>query len=566
MKYAMNIVLAVALVVLTSEGVVRGQYQLGDGTGLDNNLQQGSGGVNSPKVRNTAGVYADAVITGNVTGLGAFRGEIDYGAPSEFRGQLSTDDNFSFYRQSYGSAAPLRSRVLGRSNIYGDVGRSPYGGGDSVMIRSGAGATLGGITGRGTDYSSVASVTRSDGGLISNYQSYTRSPRQFNRQTAYYSEQRLAVSRDEAGRMLEVTSSPLMGLNVRPITPSKSTTMGDSYATPADGVTDARLTGQLDVTEPLTDDRGRPISETQLIAQTVSLGERLGSQVLATQYLDQARPTESAEQLASVSKSLDVLLLGDRSVEPGQDVYMDLLGQIKRDALSDRANAAATQPEQGAEPGEAEPTEPTEPSEAENTRPTAPAVAERNAIIEAAMAKLNYDLEPLGTLAGSSRTLFNDAMREAESHMRKGRFFDAETAYDRALRLKPGYPTAMVGRAHAQIGAGVFASAARSLRAVYSNHPEMIAARYVQPLLPDDERLEWAVTRLEAQQEKNRASTGAPMLLAYIAYQQKDARALGAALFEMQKRDMSDPLLPLLQRIWGDMEGAQNHGDDSADD
>lgn len=563
MKYAMNIVLAVGLLVLTANGVARGQYQLGNGTGLDNNLQQGSGGVNSPKVRNTAGVYADAVITGNVTGLGAFRGEIDYGAPSEFRGQLSTDDNFTFYRRSYGSAAPLRSRVLGRSNIYGDAGRSYYGGGESVLIRSGAGATLGGITGRGTDYSSVAPVSRIDSGPMSSYQAYTRSPRQFNRQSAYYSEQRLAVSRDEAGRMLEVTSSPLMGLNVRPIEPPKPTTTNDSSATPAESISDARLTGQLDVPEPLTDDRGRPISEMQLTARTVSLGERLGSQVLATRYLDQARPTESAEELASVSKSLDVLLLGDRSVEPGQDVYMDLLGQIKRDALTDRADAAVTPAGPDTEPADDEATEPTE---AEATRPTAPAVAERNAIIEAAMAKLNYDLEPLGTLAGSSRTLFNDAMREAESHMRKGRYFDAETAYERALRLKPGYPTAMVGRAHAQIGAGVFASAARSLRAVYSNHPEMIAARYTQPLLPDDERLDWAITRLEAQQEKNRASTGAPMLLAYIAYQQKDARALGAALFEMQKRDLNDPLLPLLQRIWGDMDGAQNHGDDSADD
>ena len=49
-------------------------------------------------------------MTGNVTGLGYFRGEVDYTAPGEFRGELGDDDLFRFRAQSLTSSPAAASR------------------------------------------------------------------------------------------------------------------------------------------------------------------------------------------------------------------------------------------------------------------------------------------------------------------------------------------------------------------------------------------------------------------------------------------------------------------------
>lgn len=562
MRYCSYITIVAAL-CWSGAGIALGQYELGDGTGLDANMQQGSGGVNAPRVRNTAGQHAEAVITGNVTGLGSFRGDLGYGAPSEFRDQLGSDDNFSFYRHSYGSAAPLRSRVMGGSNVY-QPNRGRASGGERVIIRSGAGATLSDITGNARTYGGLE-VTSRDQSPLSEYQTYTRSPSRFNRDSALYAQQRLAVSRDDQGRLMEVTSSPLRGVHTKPLA---STTIEDlTTITPeqVDGelpnLPDARLDATLDPrTEQRVDDRGRPLRESQLIAPPVALGERLGSQVIASAYLDQTQSAEAAEELASLNKSLDTLL-GSTTAEPGQDVYMDLLRRIRGEAAEAEPRPGERPIEQPAANGQPDADdEPAEDADADDeaaedeppARKLLPGAAERNAVIEDALAKLDYEIEAINTLAGTSKSIFNQAMREAEQHLRDERYFDAETAYNRALRLRPGYPLAIVGRAHAQLGAGMFTSSARSFRTVFNAHPELIAARYQQPLMPDDDHLATLNERLDNQLQRNTVATGPALLRAYIAYQQKDARALGEALHQMRKRNATDPLLPLLQRIWSD--------------
>jgi hypothetical protein len=72
-----------------------GQYAPGDGRKLDNNLQQGSGGVNQPMAQ--PNFYArNNYITGNVPGLGYFHGNINYRSPDEFQGSLASDPLFRF--------------------------------------------------------------------------------------------------------------------------------------------------------------------------------------------------------------------------------------------------------------------------------------------------------------------------------------------------------------------------------------------------------------------------------------------------------------------------------------
>lgn len=69
------------------------------GRALDNNLQVGSGGVNQAAEQPDFRARND-IITGNVSGLGYFRGRTGYAAPGEFRGSTAEDRLFRFNAQS----------------------------------------------------------------------------------------------------------------------------------------------------------------------------------------------------------------------------------------------------------------------------------------------------------------------------------------------------------------------------------------------------------------------------------------------------------------------------------
>ncbi|MHC4977225.1 MAG: hypothetical protein ACYTF7_11575 [Planctomycetota bacterium] len=78
------------------------QDALGTGNALDANPRVGSAGQNA-RARDFAAElrYRNAIITGNAPGGFSFRGVAGYTASSEFRGRLSSDDLFSFRRDTY---------------------------------------------------------------------------------------------------------------------------------------------------------------------------------------------------------------------------------------------------------------------------------------------------------------------------------------------------------------------------------------------------------------------------------------------------------------------------------
>ncbi|MHC4108153.1 MAG: hypothetical protein ACYSTY_08735, partial [Planctomycetota bacterium] len=92
-------------------------------------------------------------------------------------------------------------------------------------------------------------------------------------------------------------------------------------------------------------------------------------------------------------------------------------------------------------------------------------------------------------LAGGDEGRFNELLASAEQHLRAGEYFLAERHFGRALRFTPEHPLATAGMAHAQIGAGLYASAALSLRSLLGEHPEMIDVKYEPGLLPNRVRL-----------------------------------------------------------------------------
>src|SRR6185295_9087936 len=83
------------------------QNALGNGTALDRNLQQGSGGKNAKGRDIKAEIqFQNAIITGNAPGGKSFHGDVGYLAADEIRANLGSNDLFSYYRDSSQSVLP----------------------------------------------------------------------------------------------------------------------------------------------------------------------------------------------------------------------------------------------------------------------------------------------------------------------------------------------------------------------------------------------------------------------------------------------------------------------------
>ena len=101
---------------------------------------------------------------------------------------------------------------------------------------------------------------------------------------------------------------------------------------------------------------------------------------------------------------------------------------------------------------------------------------------------LNYDLPRIKTLVSDKKTRIADLTREAETALANGKYLTAENRYRQIMLDTNDDPLPQAGLIHAQLGAGMFRSAGTNLRALFQQHPELIAARYDAKLLPTQER------------------------------------------------------------------------------
>ncbi|MEM1424462.1 MAG: hypothetical protein AAGH64_10725 [Planctomycetota bacterium] len=101
--------LALSGLALGAVSRAHAQNALGDGTALDSNLRVGSGGRNpvTQDFRREL-AYRNAIVTGNVAGGRAFRGDVGYSAAYDFRGETGSDDLFEFQRDAFFSGLATR--------------------------------------------------------------------------------------------------------------------------------------------------------------------------------------------------------------------------------------------------------------------------------------------------------------------------------------------------------------------------------------------------------------------------------------------------------------------------
>ncbi len=577
-----SIVTVVMALLITAVGTTRVQAQnaLGDGRALDNNLRAGSGGVNQAQAP-PAYLRANDVITGNVTGLGFFHDDVGYGSTNEFGDQLGSDDLFRFHARSL--PVGVSPGTTGQPRVYRPLSSLGVG---SVQSRS--------YTHLYTGSSSASQ--ESEGVVVGAGPVGGVTPQPFLRWS-----QDATSSPSLSGEGLiprgsrSMGASPLFGLGVAP---ARDLSSDRPVPERDDEVIE-------DPDDPAANPDTRPYRlDYSIRAQgpSLELGRQIQSKLSSQPF---GQPGQAPQGRLDEIESMLFDLVESNLATPGQDVYLDLLRQIQQ-AKEDPSissnntgreglglNQLVPPPSDTAEPSPAtdnqkdlaatwEPTDPRnkESPDAANDRAAQADIARRAArgltprgetpspdatdesvgqdgaatpdlpdALQQLLDTLDYDLPRVTTLAGDRQDKINKLLRAAEADLSAGRYFKAESRYEQVVTLAPDYPLGRVGLIHAQLGAAMFHTAALNVRALFEQHPELIATRYGVNLLPSQDRLQWVEKELEKTLVLSSRGDAA-IMLAYLGYQTEDPAMTRRGLDLAAQQNPADELLPLLRRIW----------------
>ena len=152
---------------------------------------------------------------------------------------------------------------------------------------------------------------------------------------------------------------------------------------------------------------------------------------------------------------------------------------------------------------------------------------------------------------------FGERMRRGEQALAEGRYFDAEESFSTCLSIRPGDVSSAIGRIHAQIGAGMFLSAALNLRITLGEHPEAIRTWYGENLLPAAARSDAIIAELRSNVASgDRLGFESAALLAYLSYQRGDKAGTIEGLDAVERlateygRPLDRRFVELVRRVW----------------
>lgn len=576
------------------------QNALGDGRALDANT--GSGGrINYERPSFSQELqFRNAIVTGNAPGGLSFRGDLGYRAAGEFSGDIGSDDLFSFRRDSlYSGLAGMGIRGTDAlqyqfslttgarppQNLTGDFNY-----GRDSQYQSAAGVTNSMRTtvigrdpndldtrGLGLYQPSAQEAELSDAltGTLRSSSAYTTTT---NLSPAILSVFQQGIDRRQFG----LTASVLTGVTSVPMRANEDPNAPANRANP---------TGMpRDPTAPRT-----PTAYEQVIER---IRARAEEQAARNPQPTTTKPgTNAADaQMESINQRIEALRAGMMGANaPGTPADPAQPGGTGNQPGSQPGNQTPDQPgmRPGTGPGGADPRGATAPTGtgpvSNNPAQSGPAPANPDATrtgvnppgdrLRAEYDPARYAVDPktLELIRASEepltgfidpnaegRDLYSEHMRAGERLIAAERYFDAEERFARALSLNPGDPTAQVGRAHAQLGAGLSLSAAVNLRSLFVLNPEMMGARYAGRLLPSPDRINLLIDNLRERAglvpvpgrppEELSTRISAALLLAYLGYQ-NDRPAVIEEGFSVM-RAIGSPedirMATILSQVWTD--------------
>ena len=557
--------------LLALSATAHGQTTPGDGHALDANLHANQGRIN-PRV---SGIeqqlrYNNAVINGSAPNGQSFRGSLGYRATDQFGGSVGSDTLYNFKRDSFTSglaAGGVRGSDALRYQFSLSTGQHVPGfmaAPMSSVARSGSVST--------NSVGATGSALRSTSDFVTS-QSY--------RPTL------VGVKQDELGAEYVARASPLLGvawvktaespLGARPNVPVIPGIPGITPAPGPDGTPGVTPAGVKPETRPLVNpftgletsargvgsvmDRQSSALDLQIRGAQNQAGTAVHNQ-LVTRFregFDQpgapkpVTPDGAPREPVTFEAQMDRLhrMLSGKP-EPKADE------QVPQRAPDGTLNPKPMPPKPGDKPRSADPNAPASP-DGKTPAPSGakPVPADPNKLASTVLdaltpefmrglkkvqeKKVDHYVEPapaIGPDTSVDPEGYRQLMREGEQLLAQSRFFDAEDHFVRAIAGAPRDPMARAARLHAQLGAGLYLSAAANLRALLAMHPEVASTRYADALLPTPDRCKVIVEQLVEQERKYDSALGreSALLAAYIGYQRSDAKRVTEGLAAFEKR------------------------------
>ncbi len=560
------------------------QDALGTGRALDANPLVGSGGVNRPARNFAAEVQLrNALVTGNAPGFGYFRGDLGYSGEFDFRagegftgaigGGDAENDIFGFERRSFSAAATRGVRgidalrmQMGLTSTVDPTGeqvllrRNAAGGADELVSQPGSGVTQ--PTGRNI-FSQLNGSLRSTSGYLA---------RESERPDV------LGARRDEAGNVLASVASPLGG--VRDLPASNRALVGPIEGFEIEFGVPSLMQGGSGLGEPGEagvdpfDLSPEAMAERARLAREESfdIGDEDGPRGVNQPVGERAVDGPVAERVGGPltndrgqrfglvrAMRADAITLGLASEDDGADATAGSTDAATRrvDELMRRLGESIASVELLAEERAAE-------AAAETAEEDAEAEAEaREEELATAVELIRRNRTNVTTLLPgeeSASPVFAEHMAQGERWLAEGRWFNAEERFVAAMSIERGSVEADVGRTIAQLGAGLYASAALNLRLLFTTYPEVAGLKYSDRLLPDAERTREIVTTLRSRaEEPSSRGADAALLLAFIGYQTDRPEDVAFGLDRIDEITDEgegdggrDALADLLRRVWRD--------------
>jgi hypothetical protein len=493
------------------------QWAIGDGTALDRNLRKGDT-RRLPASRNYAAeaTFRNAVITGNAPQGLRFRGEVDYTSPYEFRSSVGSEVSDAFRRDSLYSGLAgygIRGTDALQFQFAMTTGNTPPPSltGTLTTHRFGGGVYFRSATGPkpiGTVVSNTETIRRTD--TVDPFLDERGKGLWTLRSTSAYTSSRsyqpaaLKLFGTPSGDALALTASSLRGIEI--VSLGNTADLLDN--TPASIARQRARAGAGREFYPALPDGVAP-DATGLGNQTgLDLNSELARRYDAyANWRGGGRPADTADNWR-------------KSVQTLRDYLSAPLPE-----LPDTGPAQTFKPvmPEGLSPG---------------------------------------DIDLLRNAPGQYESLvlrdpevvdaYGQHMRAGQKLMGESRYFDAEERFTRALAFAPGDEFASASRINAQIGAGLFVSAAINLRSQMRDHPETISLRLSEAMLPKAQRLQTIATRLRSNvaDERSRIRADSALLIAYIGFQSKNETMAREGVDAFERVAPSDRLGPIIRKLW----------------
>ena len=507
------------------------QNAIGSGNKLDKSPQKGSGGVNQPTQNDLQESLRlrNAIVTGNAPGGMSFRGSVGYVGEREFRGELGSDDLFSFRRDSLYSGISglgIRGTDALQYQFAMTTGSRP-----PTSIAGSLAITRDSFSGQVGDLGVQSNALERNEGPLRRVdpaeQADTAGAGLWRLRSAsgYLTDKSLTSSyigtlNTGEGESFDVTASPLEGVRVFDL----ATVSPESQSLRLQNTSNTQ-----NLIERLAPNNSALVDSTGLTGHEKILArlrdnyagetaESTPGQDLVRQVLEQ---NDKIREYLEGIRSTPVLDLPPEGELPGGESPED---EIPEEDLTPRERLLRDFEEMDIDP----------------------------AIIEAMRTSSATVDELIQNATPSDRNYYAIHLNQGHKSMSDGNYFDAEARFALALSIKPGDPTASIARVHAQIGAGLTMSAATNLRETFTTNPTMITARYAPGLIPPASRLRDMVPRLQtlADGAGLRARQSA-LILAYVGYHLNDNAIIKEGLDRLEL-ETEDRLAALLRLVWLD--------------